>query len=372
MDTYIQTLIKDPAIAMISEHPTIKTRCEDLSKPILALFILMKQGKVNADQMKAILERVFIEYFGRFLPADCKMESFFTIENKDVFSEKISLKQVVAGLEEKYSAESHLKFPHLSDYQTALRTAIHNVKFAKDLCETFKIGVKTKFFEKDRDSKISLPALENVYRYFMKSEVDRSKLYPLGVVHAFRYKNSHERNTTKIDDHLESALRPLQSLLIRSLIKKHKAKTFEALWKVEEQKYIKAFSEIHAHIDLVQDSDLRAHCEFTKTKYDDYRYNPETMLCGRACLARKCPFYLRVDPRYQEHVASDIHSIPGFNKTIRALLDRPAEEIWAAVLEGRVLRQDRHLPQITPAMQAMKAEALALIEERRKEYQKTL
>ena len=52
-----------PRLAIVTEHPDIKTKCEDLSKALLVLFFLIKDGTLqikveNKEEMPKVIEKV--------------------------------------------------------------------------------------------------------------------------------------------------------------------------------------------------------------------------------------------------------------------------------------------------------------------------
>lgn len=52
---FCQSLESNPRITCTTEHPEIKTKCEDSSKPILALFSLMDKSPLPQEKVKEIL-----------------------------------------------------------------------------------------------------------------------------------------------------------------------------------------------------------------------------------------------------------------------------------------------------------------------------
>jgi len=61
-------LLKDkPREAMITEHKIIKHRCEDVSKIMLYLLILIKRGLINEEKAAEIIRFLLVEHVGRFI-----------------------------------------------------------------------------------------------------------------------------------------------------------------------------------------------------------------------------------------------------------------------------------------------------------------
>ena len=66
----------NPRIAVVTEHPDLENKCEDLSKALLMFFYLVKDGKVTEEKQKIdILNAVFADIYGRFYPAEQKTHS---------------------------------------------------------------------------------------------------------------------------------------------------------------------------------------------------------------------------------------------------------------------------------------------------------
>ena len=61
----LELLMNKPREALITEHLTIKHKCEDVSKAILNLLILSKRGKITEERAAEIIEYIIIEHVGR-------------------------------------------------------------------------------------------------------------------------------------------------------------------------------------------------------------------------------------------------------------------------------------------------------------------
>ena len=83
---YQNSLLDEPEIAVVTEHPDIQTKCEDPSKAIFTLFCTIRQGQFELDQtqVQEILDRIICEIIGRFYPNETQISDYFDIENKEV------------------------------------------------------------------------------------------------------------------------------------------------------------------------------------------------------------------------------------------------------------------------------------------------
>ena len=59
---YLKTLVEQPKIACVTEHPEIETKCEDLCKAYAGLFFLIRDGQLSdQEKIKEILEAIGAE-----------------------------------------------------------------------------------------------------------------------------------------------------------------------------------------------------------------------------------------------------------------------------------------------------------------------
>jgi acetate kinase len=82
---YSEHLLKTPAIGVVTEHPDITTKCEDLSKAILSLYAMIKSEAEGLDKakIKEITHRIICEAISRLYPSDTELSTFFEILNVD-------------------------------------------------------------------------------------------------------------------------------------------------------------------------------------------------------------------------------------------------------------------------------------------------
>lgn len=71
-------------MATVTDHPDSLTKCEDLSKALLVLYYLYREGAVKETEVRLkILDAIFADVFGRLYPTDVKISSFFELKNKE-------------------------------------------------------------------------------------------------------------------------------------------------------------------------------------------------------------------------------------------------------------------------------------------------
>jgi translation elongation factor EF-1alpha len=85
----LDLLLTNPQEAMVTEHKTLKYKCEDISKVILNLLVLFKRGKISESKSSEIIEFMIIEHLGRSIKGDTNLYEEYAGEDKlDDFSPK--------------------------------------------------------------------------------------------------------------------------------------------------------------------------------------------------------------------------------------------------------------------------------------------
>lgn len=76
-------MIKTPNLAFVTENTNLNIRCEDLSKALLVLwYINKKEIKIfGQEELKEIMENIFMEIIGRFKSNLIELNEFFEHEN---------------------------------------------------------------------------------------------------------------------------------------------------------------------------------------------------------------------------------------------------------------------------------------------------
>ena len=82
LQKYYKLLDTNPRIACVTEHPDLDHKCEDLSKPIITLFYMVKENLIKSEAIEDILHAIFSEVLGRYYPTDVLLSNFFDIEKE--------------------------------------------------------------------------------------------------------------------------------------------------------------------------------------------------------------------------------------------------------------------------------------------------
>lgn len=67
----------DPKLAMITEHPSLKSKCQALSKPMALTLCL--GDRLSTNQKKSIVQRLYLEHIGRILGSNPRLLDWFTV-----------------------------------------------------------------------------------------------------------------------------------------------------------------------------------------------------------------------------------------------------------------------------------------------------
>lgn len=74
-------MIETPRIAVITEHPEIETKCEDLTKAILVLFYLVYTKELtDTEKINEIMQAIYAEAYGRNYPSETSIDNFFKVK----------------------------------------------------------------------------------------------------------------------------------------------------------------------------------------------------------------------------------------------------------------------------------------------------
>lgn len=307
---YCEVLLTEPSLAMVTEHPECPVKCEDLSKPILALHYLNIGDK---KQLKLILDRIFIEYLGRMFVNEITLNDYFILEDEHVF-DKVDFKPYVQQVLSKYSTEAVLnsfytKYQLKDDFNKEV--AKLNMKIDFDFSVVLnKKNLYSNFF------KINLPLLEKIYQHFT-GETIAIKNYFIWIYHGNSYRNSYERNTTNINEDFEFILQTIKKKMVEDFFKSRNI--FQNTWEDLEKNYCKIITEKHFSVIPLTEKKLIDYCSVNGLDHSLFKFNSCSNLLVNACLSLKCPFYMQLNNSLAQHLEGNKESIPAFNKTIKIL-----------------------------------------------------
>jgi len=362
---YCDILIKEPHLAMVTSHPEVPIKCEDLSKPILVLHYLNLQDK---EKVKEIFTRIFVEYFGRSIPDESNLTDFFILEDEHVF-DKVDLTPHCNKVLSKYTTDQ------LNSFYTKqeLKDDIIKEYLTLDLKIDFDFGIKLN--EKNLYStffKINLSLLEKIYQHFTGEKINEKNYY-FWIFHAINYRNSFERNTTKINEDFEFIMKIIKGKFISEFFKNNSI--FSKIWTDLENKYCDIITNQHFSVIPMSEHDLINYCQKNSLDHSLYKFNNCSNLLVNACLSPKCPYYMKFNNSLAQHLEGNKASIPAFHKTVKILCkENDDEKIFQHIFNMDFLEKMPVMPKAGPEgvkqLLKRKAEIIEEIKELKAFYQK--
>ena len=89
----LELMLDQPKETLVTENIELQIKCEDMSKALINLLVLMKRGKADKEACKKILELIIIEHFGRTISQDSQV--FDIVEEKDENVEMINVEDKI-------------------------------------------------------------------------------------------------------------------------------------------------------------------------------------------------------------------------------------------------------------------------------------
>ena len=340
---YSEILLKKPRLAMVTEHPECPVKCEDLSKPILVLQYL---NLVDQKKLIEIFERIFIEYFGRTFVNEALLTDYIVLEDENVF-DKFDLEPYCEKVLIKYTDQQLNNF--YTKYE--LKDDVLKEISLLDMKIDFDFGVKLN--EQNlypTHFKINLPLLETIYKHFTHETVD-IKNYYIWIFHANSYRNSFERNTTKINKDFDDIIKTCKRIIVSNFFKSNRV--FDKIWTGIEKKYLDLINQSHFLITPFSEKDLFDYCAANSLDHTVFKFNNCSNLLVNACLSPKCQFYMKLNNSLAQHLEGNRAMIPAFNKTVKKLCNEQDDE----KIFNHIINLD-YLDKISMKMPTMSEEAM--------------
>ena len=362
---YCEILVKQPNLAMVTENMEIPVKCEELSKPILALHYMQLKDK---KKLKEILYRIFIEFFGRGMTGETEIKDYFILEDEHVF-EKVDLSPFCNQVLKKYNNEVLNTFYTKFELKDDVEKEIRGLDLKLDFEFNVKLNEKNLYFD---HFKINLRLLEKIYYQFTGEKMDR-KNYFFWVYHSITNKNSFDRNTNPVVYDEEFILQRVKSIMKNSFLN---VKTiFDKIWTDLENKFCDIVTEQHFKVIPMTENDLKEYCQKNGLDASLYKFNTCSNLLTNACLCPICPFFMKLNNSLAQHLAGDRACYPGFNKTVKILSKEPDnQKILEHIMNLDYLEKLPVMPKAGPLAYdkhvERKEEILKFIDELKKFYEK--
>ena len=334
---YVEVLLQEPNLAMVTEHPECPVKCEDLSKPLMVLNYLQMDNK---EKLIEIFERIFIELFGRIYVGDASITDYFILEDEHVF-DKFDLTPYCEKVLVKYTDEELNKFYTRFELKDDIMKEIAKIDLKIEFDFDIKINKKNIYL---KAYKINLELLESLYEQFTKEKINE-KNYFLWIYHADSYKNSYERNTSKVVDDLDFILKRVKNKITSEFFKNNGI--YKKVGDDLEKRFCKILGKQHEKITPFSETSLAIYCKDHGLNNMDYKFNNCSNLFINACLSPDCPFYMKINNSLAQHLEGDRTLIPAYNKTIKLLKDEEDDEkIYNHILKMDFLDKNLPMPKI--------------------------
>lgn len=294
---YASSLKADCGRSVVTASPDIETSCECMSKPIAVALAWSDCMSGEYSERVAIVDRIAAEWVGRALGSQREVSDWFSLVEPN-----IELR--VAGTETELTPEivvNRMKRAGISSYFTTVDALKDVSSFTPTVSFESKHGGAAvnaaKLFSSGSDGAVSAHTITHFGRRFLSDPG-----WAMTDEDIFRYvfhgiKNPSSRG--RMGDIL--SYEGTHSSVVKSLVQKSKHALISKLRvRIKEQVYNawrEAFAGTHAPgevepLPFSEITRLRAARGLEYLSEEELGYRRGVGLCSRACMAKKCPFFL--------------------------------------------------------------------------------
>ncbi|KAL4428932.1 hypothetical protein ABPG74_017522 [Tetrahymena malaccensis] len=334
---YCEMLMNSPRQAMVTYHEGHPTQCQDPSKALAALFYLYKKDQIkDLKKIKQILEAILQEIVSRGIKNLEKLHTYFGIVGYDVSEfQKIEsniIEQVVGDVKQ---------YPSVRNIMGVVETALKEKNYF-EFTKKCKIFIYKNNFNFMNYGKLNFfTSMKAICKYFLPTEQFSGGLLWIWLLHAQKYPNNYDRNTSEIEESIYKVYSNIKKQKSIYFIKEESLKIYNSCYKILKQKYQEEMFILHQEATpLIQkqiDQILKEENKFNVS------FNNASNLARNCCLSPKCPFYLKKLPNVAEHIKDIDCVIPAFHKTVKIMKGRDAESIYNAICKGTYLEHHNQL-----------------------------
>lgn len=339
-DTTVKALKTSPALAMVTEHPSVESRCQALSKPML--LALCVAGELTMEQKSAIVQRLYLEHIGRALGAEMELLDFFTVSG---FVGEASSELSGLGIDVK-------SFPTPQSLHKAVKMAVRNMDSKEADESTLQVDIcmeKLNSLSKSAQGPVNFQKLQAfAVELCGEGNVPQVPYIPY-VFHAFQYKSSYDRASNPVLEE-NAVVKRIVSAAVKQNAGAKKRKMREELQEQAARQYTEHFTKVHMDIVLPMTwTEIVETCEARGDGTPDQAalgYNPSTGLCYFSCMCPSCEFYLKPVPQIIQHLDTrrqvDCH-VEAMHRCIRHMCHADLETIEKAIKSGKYLQREPHM-----------------------------
>ncbi|EAR83313.1 zinc-binding dehydrogenase family oxidoreductase (macronuclear) [Tetrahymena thermophila SB210] len=335
--TYCEMLLNQPRQAMITYHEGHPTQCQDPSKALAALFYLYKKDQIkDKNKIKQILEAILQEIVSRNIKNLEKLHTYFGIVNYDMSElQKIEsnvIEQVVGDVKQ---------YPSVRTVMSVVETALKEKNYF-EFTKKCKIYIHKDSFNFMNYGKLNFfTSMKAICNYFLPSEKFSGGLLWIWLLHAQKYPNNYDRNTSEVEENIYKVYSNIKKQKSIYFIKEESLKIYNNCYKILKQKYQEEMFSLHQEATPL----IQKQIDYLLNEENKFNisFNNASNLARNCCLSPKCPFYLKKMPNVAEHIKDIDCVIPAFHKTVKIMKGRDAESIFNAICKGTHLEHHNQL-----------------------------
>ena len=288
----LELMLDQPKETLVTENIELQIKCEDMSKALINLLVLMKRGKADKEACKKILELIIIEHFGRTISQDSQV--FDIVEEKDENVEMINvedkinlikdenveminvedkinlIKDQTIKKDDKYKSgtkteiskttkesyiankmdnlkeildkhinsiiESEMKFSDVKQLKIHLKTSFEQLFDSNIIKQAPKLLISESTFNK-KGYRINLNLFKDAHQFFVGNSLDNNIFY-IGIDHALKFSSSKDRSKNEINFDSEKVIKKLETTYINQIFSSIK----DQLYSKFEDKIVKTFN----------------------------------------------------------------------------------------------------------------------------------
>lgn len=317
---YMEKLIANPKLAVVTASPEIETNCKCMSKPI-ALAIAWEASIPNVQSVRLeIVNRVVSEWVGRAVGQRRMAHDWFELS-------KLSATVFVTGDNEFFTpavAVARFYAKGVKKYYTSQEVRRHMSRLiSKATVIVTHDGIKVKmdkFKETCFEGPVSFTTVEQFARTLLGDsewKLDENRLVPY-LVHALEYVSSIDRAKNFIEP-LQTTTYSITNSLEKEAKTAHRASLLEKVNEAVTEAWRTEMGKLHPPDSVIpmtfaQITSIRVQKGLCKITREGIGYRSTVGLCSRVCMSRTCPFFLKVHDDAAQHysealIANTGHSL---------------------------------------------------------------
>lgn len=345
---YVAALAEQPRLAMVTAAPGSALTCPAITKPLLLIAAYHDRGLFDAQVAEALVHAMR-EGFARVLTPETRdYARWFALKPEPLAAALDSWQCTLADVAPRAAPGDHFT---LASYLRAVKAAFAEEKTARPMDPELVAQACAELGAADVPggqyaAAMRVCAMARALASELLGEAAGAAMddsFIQLVAFACDYSASGDRAAAAFPTHEEAAARAAECLM-NAAAARHYAAAAEAIEVEAAQTYRAWYLETHSVPVLpLSWAEIRAYyaakgwpAPSPASDRSGLAYNPDTGLCGHACQAPKCPFYLAhstvgLNAHWQPCIDAELF-VRAFHKTIRLHCDRAPEDILELVI----------------------------------------